>query len=501
MPATQATAKGEFDPNVARYELEVFFLSGQFDLYEDRSLIGTVYAGDAAAELSFGKLIFSCWSEEWSRSWRVIDLQFSPDSLRLECTRQMGRINVVLDLCRQRPGFPANRARRELAHLLRELIPTHLPGMQIRTVSIARDDSNHLSGIYPRFEISSGDETIAGIAVSNGESQTAVDAVLGAGLNWLADLRSNAPGISRLMVFAPQQRTCTLATRLTLLRSELCRAITLFEVDEESRLIRAVTGFNQGDLIDNLRRASKHALWAVDRPIHRGSSALIQSIVAAAPTVIDLNRSGGWISLSIKGLEFARVSARRPIAEFGYGDVRERLNADNPGELVQLVERIAAARVDHSIHRNEVLFRAQSERWLESVIKRDVTCLDPTLDSRYCYSQVPAFRGDQRSYIDLLGVTREGRLVVIELKVAEDQEFPFQALDYWLRVEWHRLRGDFVRRGYFAGTLHCFGSTQRPRSSRDRYRAGCRYSGMGLMRRGVKGSVFISWRGSTDCFG
>jgi hypothetical protein len=53
--------------------------------------------------------------------------------------------------------------------------------------------------------------------------------------------------------------------------------------------------------------------------------------------------------------------------------------------------------------------------------------------------------------IDILAVTREGRLVVIELKVAEDIEFPFQGLDYWLRVEWHRARNDFQRRGYFDG--------------------------------------------------
>jgi hypothetical protein len=37
------------------------------------------------------------------------------------------------------------------------------------------------------------------------------------------------------------------------------------------------------------------------------------------------------------------------------------------------------------------------------------------------------------------------------LKVSEETEFAFQALDYWLRVEWHRARGDFYRRGYFEG--------------------------------------------------
>jgi len=39
----------------------------------------------------------------------------------------------------------------------------------------------------------------------------------------------------------------------------------------------------------------------------------------------------------------------------------------------------------------------------------------------------------------------------MELKVSEETEFPFQALDYWLRVEWHRARNDFHRRGYFEG--------------------------------------------------
>jgi hypothetical protein len=116
-----------------------------------------------------------------------------------------------------------------------------------------------------------------------------------------------------------------------------------------------------------------------------------------------------------------------------------------------LVSEIIVKRDAGSDFRNDPIFRSQSERWLESITRRDVSVIDASLDGRYSYSQVPAYRGQQRSYIDLLAVTREGRLVVIELKVAEDSEFPFQGLDYWLRVEWHRLRDDFLRRGYFKG--------------------------------------------------
>lgn len=51
--------------------------------------------------------------------------------------------------------------------------------------------------------------------------------------------------------------------------------------------------------------------------------------------------------------------------------------------------------------------------------------------------------------IDILSVTSEGRLVILELKVSEDMELPMQGLDYWLRVRWHNARNEFQSRGYF----------------------------------------------------
>ena len=90
------------------------------------------------------------------------------------------------------------------------------------------------------------------------------------------------------------------------------------------------------------------------------------------------------------------------------------------------------------------------ERFVENHDARTAV-LDPLLDARFAYRQVPAYRGEERSFIDVLTATSNGRLVVIELKVSEDAEFPFQGLDYWSRVDWHRRRGDFQRRGYFEG--------------------------------------------------
>jgi hypothetical protein len=53
--------------------------------------------------------------------------------------------------------------------------------------------------------------------------------------------------------------------------------------------------------------------------------------------------------------------------------------------------------------------------------------------------------------IDLLTVTRDGRLVVVELKAQEDLHLPLQGLDYWARVRWHHERREFQKFGYFSG--------------------------------------------------
>jgi hypothetical protein len=92
-----------------------------------------------------------------------------------------------------------------------------------------------------------------------------------------------------------------------------------------------------------------------------------------------------------------------------------------------------------------------SEHLLETLILRDICSIDARLDPRFVYPQVPAFLSGDRGIIDLLTMTNEGRLAVLELKIDEDIDLPLQGLDYWLRVRWHHLRQEFQAKGYFAG--------------------------------------------------
>jgi hypothetical protein len=84
------------------------------------------------------------------------------------------------------------------------------------------------------------------------------------------------------------------------------------------------------------------------------------------------------------------------------------------------------------------------------MLRRDITRLDPGLRLAPLHAQ---FRASQAAHsarpVDLLALRRDGRLVVIELKVSEDREHVLQGADYWRQVEAHRRRGRITRARLF----------------------------------------------------
>ena len=162
------------------------------------------------------------------------------------------------------------------------------------------------------------------------------------------------------------------------------------------------------------------------------------------------------IAFRCHGLEFARArlahepGSFRSTTEivFGVGSRETVLCEANLARFTQLVHSIGEVRHPQG-PRDHPLWRLHPERWLESLVVQNVVAVDEILDPACFYSQVPAFSAADRAMIDVLGVTRAGRLTVIELKADEDIHLPLQGLDYWSRVAWHHARGEFQRFGYF----------------------------------------------------
>ena len=80
-----------------------------------------------------------------------------------------------------------------------------------------------------------------------------------------------------------------------------------------------------------------------------------------------------------------------------------------------------------------------SERGFELAVRGNVAVVDARLMPRPVHSQVFALAGRDRDLIDLLAVTAEGRVAILELKISEDVQLPIQALDYWMRINRHVL--------------------------------------------------------------
>ncbi|HKG15718.1 MAG TPA: hypothetical protein VKB12_20525, partial [Pyrinomonadaceae bacterium] len=85
-------------------------------------------------------------------------------------------------------------------------------------------------------------------------------------------------------------------------------------------------------------------------------------------------------------------------------------------------------------------------------LRRDVTRLDPGLRLAPLHAQFRATRAGPHGAarpVDLLALRRDGRLVVVELKVSEDAALALQGADYWRRVESQRRHGNIARARLF----------------------------------------------------
>ncbi len=159
-----------------------------------------------------------------------------------------------------------------------------------------------------------------------------------------------------------------------------------------------------------------------------------------------------------RGLEFASArmgseagsfSSHQEIV-FGVGAEERVLDEHNETTFANLVHTLRDIRHPYG-PRQHTVWRLRPERWLESLAVADVSMLDERLDPACVYSQVPAFSASDRAMIDVLAVTRQGRLAVVELKADEDIQLPMQGLDTGRAWRGNHAGGEFPQFGYFSG--------------------------------------------------
>jgi hypothetical protein len=386
------------------------------------------------------------WSSERSLARRVVRIaEQSAERLVIEA-EHFGRAKpdrLEFTTGGERPA--ARLTREQFREAFTELLHSQFPDEEILALAASADLEHSLSGRYTRALLRGRDASWAALAVAPSESAAAIDAALTFGLLWMdyARGRSKRGQFAGLRLFLPEGSGKLLAHRAKALRKSM--NVEFYELNGALGRARRVDANALGNVMTWLvaRREVEGILAAAAREI--------EPIRKMAPDAIAANVVPGTreIALRYRGADFARW--RDGAIFFGLGDARRLLTHASRPELDKLIRSLAAHRHPAAQNTSHALYRMQPERWLETLVAADPGRIDARLDPRFLYTQVPAFAASDRGVIDLLGVTHDGRLAILELKAGEDIHLSLQAADYWLRVRWHQEQGDLRRYGYFPG--------------------------------------------------
>jgi hypothetical protein len=405
----------------------------------------------------YNKCLLHLWSAERNIVRRVLDLEIKHDLLKMAVQR-LGQIKPTkLEICRERDRrTPTAKKAARVAYRqkLQKLLERRFPGYKVAALHTAPDLERSFGPIYTRGLLRQGQAAFAVLGVNMQEAQSSIDAALTFGILWLDLCRQTHAAnlaVEGLKVFLPAGSSAVVRERMAHLNPEAAKW-QLYEFDEREEAVKDLDISDRGNLATRLVHSTDEAAT------HARFAEAIATVREAMPDVEIAVLSPAEIAFRRYGLEFARARlAYRPESiqsaneiVFGVGAAERILDERNRAAFVQLVRSIGEARHAEG-PRDHPLWRLHAERWLESLVFRDISALDERLDSASAYSQVPAFSASDRAMIDVLAVTRDGQLAVVELKADEDIHLPLQGLDYWSRVAWHHARGEFLRFGYFPG--------------------------------------------------
>jgi hypothetical protein len=387
------------------------------------------------------------------RVWRVAGWEWTGERLRLSATRRMGAVRAVLELIPRASVADGvaelAAARRAACAKLTALVCAATGNAKIERAGLSAGARRAEPGRYARILLlrAAGRERIAatGAVVALGVHEA--DAFLASALMWWRSVEKTGRGGARKLwlVVAPELKEA-IAERLALLRAEVRSEIALYETDEGWQNLSPVA---LPELEQTFAGATRFRRTPREELTETASR-----IAALAPEAIDVVRSRHGETLRFHGLAFARVRSvmRRERAWFGVGSApRALLEPCNWPQLAKLVDELRAHRHADSVDHRHAFYASAPEAWLESLLRRDITRLDPGLRLAPLYAQfrTASARSASARPVDLLALRRDGRLVVVELKVSEDAALPLQGADYWRRVEAHRRRGEIARSRLF----------------------------------------------------
>ncbi len=402
-------------------------------------------AGYYALEVRSGRLSIEIWDETRSVSRRILTVERHSTGV-LDCAIQKfgGKPSrlTFLDLDRPQTVHRTRMGQRQnFAEQFRRMLTRQFPTWEVETLSSALDLRHSFSSVFPRAKVTCGSHILAAMACPDPQEEPAF---LTFALIWHHYLQSRrrTQGQTSLCLFMPEAAGNLTAHRLRWLSGESL----------SPRLFRFNTHGSAGEVdpqdLGNLR--TRLASIYVPPRLSREAEALLNELksfdsVGCSP---ELN---GAISIRCRGLEFARLENGRILLGM---ETRRELCQSQFSEVTNFAAQLSyslAAQQSAAAGAPNAIPPQFSERWLESIVRANLSSIDPDLSPHLVHGQVLTFAAGDRDLIDLLAISHAGRIAVLELKATEDLHLPLQALDYWMRVAWHLERGELQH--LFPGSL------------------------------------------------
>ncbi len=459
--ASSASAQGADAAALARSIEEFLAEHLHAAIFEDGRLLFDLRLAQCSVTADHGHCLLHLWSEDRNLVRTVIAIQPRRDTLRLE-TRRFGQAKPQTLTLVPDPEFrtPTARdtSRRRYQRTLEQALAQHFEGWTPESFRSAMDLEHSFGPAFARGILTRGQAAWAVLGVGPEETPATIDGALTLGILWLDYCRAHSSArrvFHGLRLVLPNGQAAATAARMAWLNPALAQW-ELYELNPSTKEL-APCSIGGGNLEIQLPHAFDPQA-AVDR-----SAMAIGNLKSLLPAgLLDATeirpRSGTEIAFSLHGLEYARIRhglvpgsfTHRDEIFFGAGASETLLDETTEDLFRDLMDRLFQGR-SPTAATTDALYRLQPERWLESVLRRDLSVLDPQLGAGPVYSQLFAFASASRTLLDLLTVTRQGRLAVLELKADDDLHLPLQALDYWARIRLLHREGRFARNGYFPG--------------------------------------------------
>lgn len=426
---------------ISRFEL-VDFITKHSELLIAKS-DGTsfaVRAGELSFESSGAGLEVYFLFEKGRERWRVADFEFLEAELLLEVFEEAhGELEVLRIVPRSRSAdlkseIDAARLRRANA------IAESFVRLQGRS-RVIRVELSQENGRYAQIVIElPSSRQLAMLADVSDSLQP--EFLLAASVIWLEKLRKRKKRpIERVAIVASGRAARGLQKLCALLDTEWRNRIDVFELVAEQGADDAVCALKE------LAPLEMPDLWStVARPVEPPEfgqvGPLATLLTEIAPEAIDVVQTRNGETVRYNGLPFARIRSISGIERAWFG-VSSQQAVTCPEEfhaLLALVEEIGSCRTHSSQEKRHQFYRLAGEAWLESLLRRNIKLLDGNLIVSPVYHQ---FRAENEK-IDLLALRTDGRLVIIEIKVAPDREIVYQAADYWRKIEAERRCGNLA---------------------------------------------------------